>query len=147
MSTPRIDIDLLAGPLPVDVMDAVALGGGQAVFIGRTRDETHDVHGPLLALEYELHEPLVRSILMKLASKACADHALLGVRIRHASGVVPVGGASVVIDVIAAHRAEAFAACRVLIDELKARAPIFKHERWTNSTTWAKGTPPPGAHL
>lgn len=117
------------------------------MFIGRTRDEAHETHGALRALEYELHVPLVRSILMNLAIKACADYGLLGVRIRHASGVVPVGGASVCIDVIAPHRAEAFEGCRRLIDELKTTAPIFKHERWTNASTWARGTPPPGAHV
>ena len=138
-------IHITDGPCPAAEHGASLKTGAQAVFVGRTRAETHPEHGPLLALDYDMHEPLVRNVLEQLAAEAIEAHDALQVHIAHAKGVVPVGEASVVIEVHSAHRAEAFAACRMLIDELKARAPIFKHERWTNPATWAPGTPPPGA--
>ena len=138
-------IEIIDGPLPQAVDAPVDAAGGVARFTGRTRAETHPKHGPLLWLDYELHEPLVRQVLIGLVQTACDTHDVLAISIRHARGMVPVGEASVDIEVHAAHRSNAFAACRELIDGLKARAPIFKHERWAHGTSWATGTPPPEA--
>lgn len=140
-----IDIRISNGPCPTATDPHTNNAGAQATFIGRTRAETHPDHGPLIALHYDMHEPLVRTVLEKLATDAINHHDALHVHIAHAKGTVPVGEASVCIDVHAPHRDEAFNACRMLIDELKAHAPIFKHERWTNAETWATGAPPPGA--
>ncbi len=63
------------------------------------------------------------------------------VRIHHAVGEVPVGEASVLVQVVCGHRAKAFEACRFLIDRLKATAPIWKQELWADGTSWSKGTP------
>jgi molybdopterin synthase catalytic subunit len=49
---------------------------------------------------------------------------------------VPVAEASVIVAASAAHRAEAFAGCRELIDELKRTVPIWKKERWTGGGRW-----------
>jgi len=144
-----IDIRISDGPCPTTTDTHTpphpSSAGAQAIFVGRTRAETHPAHGPLTALDYDMHEPLVRSVLTKLATDAIEHHDALHVHITHAKGTVPVGEASICIEVHAAHRNEAFNACRMLIDELKTHAPIFKHERWANAETWATGTPPPGA--
>lgn len=145
MPTPAITIDIIDGPLPQATDAPVENAGGEARFTGRTRPESHDTNGALLALDYDMHEPLVRTVLMDLATAACQTHAVLSITMRHARGMVPVGEASVEVVVHAAHRSEAFAACRELIDGLKARAPIFKHERWAKGSSWAPGTPPPGS--
>jgi molybdopterin synthase catalytic subunit len=54
----------------------------------------------------------------------------------HRTGEVPVGEASVAICVAAPHRGAAFDACRYVIDELKARAPIWKSERFADGSVW-----------
>ncbi len=54
----------------------------------------------------------------------------------HRVGEVGVGESSVIIAVAAPHRAEAFEACRYAIEELKARAPIWKAERFTDGSVW-----------
>jgi molybdopterin synthase catalytic subunit len=63
----------------------------------------------------------------------------LAVRMHHALGEVPPGEASVLVQVVCGHRDMAFAACRFLIDELKAKAPIWKREQWTDGSTWSAG--------
>ncbi len=61
--------------------------------------------------------------------------------ILHRTGEVPLGEASVLIAIAAEHRGAAFDACRYAIDELKARAPIWKQERFTDGEVWI-GEPP-----
>ena len=133
------------GPCPTQPSLPPAGAGGQAVFVGHTRAESHPKHGALRSLHYTAHEPLALAELARIEQHAIDTHGLLQVRVVHALGDVPVGEASVVIDVHAAHRVNAFAGCRAIIDALKASAPIFKHERWATGDTWAPGTPAPGA--
>ena len=137
-------ITISQGPCDVANTPPPPGAGGQAIFVGRTRAETHPEHGSLAALDYDMHEPLVVSVLHDLAQEAI-DQGALAVTIAHAKGAIPVGEASVCIEVHAGHRSEAFAACRMLIDALKARAPICKREMWAHGTTWKDGTPPPMA--
>ena len=57
----------------------------------------------------------------------------------HRVGTVAVGEPTVVVAVSSAHRADAFEAARYLIDELKARAPIWKKEHWPGGSEWVEG--------
>ena len=59
--------------------------------------------------------------------------------VEHRIGRVEVSQASVAVIVSSAHRAEAFEAARYLIDELKARAPIWKKECWPGGEEWSPG--------
>ena len=59
--------------------------------------------------------------------------------VEHRTGRVDVGGVSVGGAVSSAHRADAFAAARYIIDELKARAPIWKKEHWDGGEQWSEG--------
>ncbi len=126
------------GPLPPA---PPLIGGGVVQFVGRTRSETHPEYGALLHLQYEAHAALAMSELHRISSAAQDQWPLQAIRIRHATGPVAPGQASVDIEVAAAHRDEAFAACRWLIDTLKQQVPIWKHEVWTSGRTWAAGTP------
>ena len=136
--TPQIETQILSGPLqPAPPL----IGGGVAQFVGRTRQETHPEHGPLLHLDYAMNGPLATAELRRLGEEAARKWSLLAVRIRHASGPVAPGQASVDIETAADHRDAAFAACRWIIDTLKQRVPIWKHEVWKSGTTWACGTP------
>jgi molybdopterin synthase catalytic subunit len=125
-------------PLPVDT-PAEFDAGGECVFLGRTRLERHPEHGLLTRLSYETYAELAERTLRDLAGQAIDRWQCRAVRIHHAVGEVPPGEASVLVQVLCRRRAEAFEACRFLIDALKAAAPIWKREEWERGATWAKG--------
>jgi len=102
--------------------------GGVVVFVGRVRpDRTR--RGRVAALEYESHRPLALAALDELERTARRRFGLGGVVLWHRLGTVPVGEPSVIVGAAAGHRATAFAGARFLIEQLKARAPIWKRER------------------
>lgn len=82
---------------------------------------------------------MAERVLTDIAQEAALRHACLLVRIHHSMGEVPPGSASVLVQVVTAHRAAAFDACRYLIDALKSRAPIWKRELWEDGATWSQG--------
>lgn len=138
-TTPQIITALEDGPVSALDLDWPADCGGECVFLGRTRAETHPQHGKLLRLEYEAYEPMVRKCLDQMAQDAAAKWGCRAVRIVHARGVVPLGSASVCIQVATPHRGEAFAACRYLIDRLKHELPVWKREVWERGETFSEG--------
>lgn len=143
---PIIDIQIVNHPVTAGAIEPFPPDcGAECLFLGRTRAETHPTHGRLERLSYEAYEPMAKTVLKQLADDAVRDYKCAAVRIHHAVGDVPLGEASVLIQVAAGHRAEAFAACRLLIDRLKKEAPIWKREAWSDGTTWSKGAPAPGA--
>jgi molybdopterin synthase catalytic subunit len=97
--------------------------GGVVVFIGATRAEA--ARRTVAALEYDAHEALALAEMARIADDL---HARYGARVAmlHRLGRVEPGQPSVVVAAGAAHRAEAFAACRDGIDRLKASVPIWK---------------------
>lgn len=111
------------------------------MFLGRTRRERHARHGELRTLVYEAYQPLAVQVLRAMADEAVTRWGCLAVRIHHTVGEVPLGEASVLVQVACPHRDHAFAACRFLIDELKSRAPIWKREQWQDGSTWSRGSP------
>lgn len=113
--------------------------GGECVFLGRTRRDRHSKHGGLVRLSYEAYVPMAEQVLRELAQQAVSEFGCLAVRVVHALGEVPVGAASVMVQVACGHRGEAFEACRFLIDRLKTEAPIWKREVWEDGTTWSAG--------
>lgn len=145
MSESAIDILFTSGPVEYLAPPVMAAGGGECVFLGRTRGEVHDRHGSLQMLRYTAYESMARRVLESLAGVAVKDHGALFVRIHHSMGQVPVGQASVLIQVVCGHRDKAFDACRMLIDRLKSEAPIWKSEVWADGTTWSRGLEVPHA--
>ncbi len=101
------------------------------------------------ALEYEALEPMALAILAEIADEIATRFGVERLAIVHRTGEVPLGEASVAIVACAPHRAAAFAAAAYAIDETKARAPIWKAERFADGHVWI-GTParegplPPG---
>jgi len=137
---PTIDVQLADGPVDAAPFRPFPQpAGAECVFLGRTREETHPRHGRLVRLSYEAFRPMAERVLRDLAERAAERFGCLSVRIAHAVGDVPPGEASVVVQVVAGHRAEAFDACRNLIDRLKLEAPIWKREVWEDGTTWSTG--------
>lgn len=137
-------------PLSVDeVLRAVSHpeAGGVALFTGVVRN--HDRGQGVTRLTYTAH-PSAQAELRRVTEKIVADHDVRGVAAVHRLGTLGVGDLAVVVAVASPHRAEAFTACRALIDELKAAVPIWKHQElatggseWVNSE-WAD-TGPDGA--
>ncbi len=105
--------------------------GGLATFLGLTRRESD--RRAYRAIEYVAYAALAEREITAITREAEVRFGA-SVRIRHRTGVVPVGEASVGIAASAAHRAEAFAACRYAIDELKARVPIWKRAHFADGT-------------
>jgi len=102
--------------------------GGVVVFAGRVRPDRVR-GGRVTALEYEAHVPVARATLVELERVARRRFEAQRVVVWHRLGTVPVGEISVIIGVAAGHRAPAFAAARFLIEQLKAKVPIWKVER------------------
>jgi molybdopterin synthase catalytic subunit len=133
----RAVIRLLAirdAPLSVDeVLAAVSdpAAGGVALFVGTVRD--HDGGRLVTALEYSAH-PAAIDQLRAVAEKVAADYPVRALAAVHRVGDLVVGDLAVVVGVGCPHRAEAFAACHRLIDELKMTVPIWKHQLFADGT-------------
>ena len=112
--------------------------GGQAIFLGTTRAQpAADAGRELVALDYEAFEPMALRQFQEMAAQARGKWPIVRLVIWHRTGRVEVGAPSVLIAVCTPHRAEAFEACRWLIDTLKARATIWKKQVWSDgSGSW-----------
>jgi molybdopterin synthase catalytic subunit len=125
-------IDLVPGPIPLLDAHRFVCGdtslGGIVTFCGTTRLDPDPQHGPLVHLEYQVYEGMARRQLDALATEARSRWSVGRLVLLHRVGVVPPGEVSVLIAVACPHRAEAFAACRWLIDTLKKDVPIWKRD-------------------
>jgi molybdopterin synthase catalytic subunit len=101
--------------------------GGLALFAGAVRDTDHD--RDVTALSYSAH-PSAEAELRRVAEVIAEKFPVLGIAAVHRVGDLEIGDLSVVVAVACPHRAEAFDACRALIDLLKASVPIWKHQRF-----------------
>jgi molybdopterin synthase catalytic subunit len=111
--------------------------GGTALFIGTVRNHDHD--RPVDELTYEAHPDALKH-LREVAERICADLPVTALAAVHRTGPLVIGDAAVIVGVAAAHRDVAFAACRRLIDELKAEVPIWKHQHFTDGASEWVGT-------
>lgn len=105
--------------------------GGIALFLGTTRAET-TAGRRLIALDYEAYAGMALSQMRDLARKARERWPVRRLAILHRTGRVPLGQPSVIIAVSTPHRADAFDACRWIIDTLKADVAIWKKEVWSD---------------
>jgi molybdopterin synthase catalytic subunit len=124
---------------PIDaarVSAAVAdpTSGATVTFVGTTRD--HNDGRSVTRLEYEAYPEMALAEMRKIGETARQRWPIAKVAIVHRIGVVPIGEASVVIAVSAAHRAPAFAACHFAIDRLKEVVPIWKKEHFEGGEVW-----------
>jgi molybdopterin synthase catalytic subunit len=81
------------------------------------------------------------SEMHKIAAQACEKWQIQGIAIHHRVGVLEIGDAAVVIAVSTPHRAEAFEACKWVIDTLKQSVPIWKKEIFEDGEVWAAAHP------
>jgi MoaE-MoaD fusion protein len=89
-------------------------------------------------LEYEAYAEMAERQMAEIVSQAVHRHGLCAAAAEHRVGIVPLSEPSVAIAVSAPHRDAAFAGAREIIDEIKARAPIWKKEEGE----WVRGVSP-----
>lgn len=103
--------------------------GGIAFFVGAVRD--HDHGRAVSELRYSAH-PSAEDILRGVVEKAVAQYEVRAVSAVHRVGDLGIGDIAVVVAVACPGRADAFAACREIIDEIKHEVPIWKDQRFTS---------------
>lgn len=125
---------------PIDIKDFEAVSpadGALCLFLGVVRSE--NAGKPVLHLDYEAYEEMALPLMQEIAAEAKRKWKLTQIRLVHRLGRLEIGEASVAVAVTAAHRGEAFDACRYLIDALKATVPIWKKEFHADGAVWLEG--------
>ncbi len=121
-------------PLALDALAELVSdprAGAVVTFTGVTREVSH--------LDYEAYLPMAERQLREIVEAAIERHGLCAAAAEHRIGTVPLSQASVAVAASAPHRGQAFDGAREIIDEIKARASIWKREQGT----WVQGAIPP----
>lgn len=152
--TPRRILELRSEPFPPDMLPgliarlATPADGAVVTFLGVTRatpgtpapgqeaEAERHAGRAVESLDYEALEPLALRVLVEIANEIESRFGVERLAIVHRTGSVPLGAASVAIVACSAHRADAFAAASYAIEETKARAPIWKAERFADGHVW-----------
>jgi molybdopterin synthase catalytic subunit len=130
-------VDLRDCPLSVDEARSHVThsgSGGVAIFLGVVRDENEG--RAVMRLEYSAYASMARSEMQRIAEEI--EREVQGARVCaiHRLGDLAVGDLAIVCAASAPHRGEAFQACRLLIDRIKARVPIWKREHGPDGAAW-----------
>jgi MoaE-MoaD fusion protein len=131
-------IRVTAEPLDLALLSAAVRdprAGAVVCFEGVTREVGR--------LEYEAYAEMAEPRLRAIAAEEAERHGLCAVAVEHRTGTVALGEPSVIVAVSAAHRGEAFAGARAIIDRVKAEAPIWKVEVAHDGARRVEGTLPP----
>jgi MoaE-MoaD fusion protein len=130
--------------------------GALVLFVGQTRatpgtpapgqeeEAARHARSRVTALEYEAFEEMTLSVLRQIGAEIVARFGVRRLAMIHRVGRVALGEPSVVICAAAPHRGAAFDACRYAIEELKARAPIWKSEQYEDGSVWIGAPARPG---
>lgn len=124
---------------PIDTLaliDAVTRDsdGALALFAGVVRN--HDKGRSVTEIFYDAYRPMAEKEMAKIVESVSASHPDVRVRAVHRLGLLKVGDASIVIACASPHRAEAFHACREVIERVKETVPIWKKERGPDGEEW-----------
>lgn len=128
---------------PLDVQEVVAAladdaSGGLTLFVGAVRD--HDGGKDVTGLEYSAH-PSALDRLRDVCDEVAEEYGVRALAAVHRTGTLAIGDAAVIVATATAHRGDAFAASRALIDRLKQTVPIWKHQVFADGTDEWVGTP------
>jgi molybdopterin synthase catalytic subunit len=137
-------IDLIETPLEdypwrERLNQAAGSFGAVVAFEGLVRNDLLGGDDFVTALSFDAYRPMAIAALHKLAAEARERWPIQAMVMLHRLGTVPAGEVCVVTAVAAGHREEAFAACKYLIDTLKATVPIWKKEITASSSHWVEG--------
>ncbi|HVT34756.1 MAG TPA: molybdenum cofactor biosynthesis protein MoaE [Nevskiaceae bacterium] len=124
--------------LPLQLPSLLAEGeypqcGGLAVFGGAVRN--HHEGKPVLRLRYTAYRPLAERLMREIEQHARRHYGLPHCRVQHRIGLLNIGDVAIYCVTRAPHRAEAFDACRWVVDEVKHRVPIWKEEFYADGSS------------
>ncbi len=131
MSCPSFQIS--AEPLEIDALKKQLLdahAGALATFEGWVRN--HNEGQPVERLEYSSYPALANKEGQRIIAEALEKFEIGAAVAQHRVGLLEIGGIAVWVGVSAAHRGAAFDACRYIIEEIKARVPIWKKEYYSS---------------
>jgi molybdopterin synthase catalytic subunit len=133
---------------PIDASDVLAAAGSPQdgavlLFLGIVREENEG--RPVTGMRYDAYDSMAERVLNEIAREAVERFGVTRLAAVHRTGDLEIGDTSVAIAVSTPHRADAFSACRHLIDELKRRLPIWKKEHYVEGSRWLDGSTPPVA--
>ena len=117
---------------PVDVAALAAqvassAAGAVVTFIGAVRDHDTPGRGTVVLLRYEAH-PAAAEVMRRVCDEIAAEHPDAVIAAEHRVGDLGVGDVALGVAAAAAHRREAFAAAEALVERVKARLPVWKHQ-------------------
>jgi molybdopterin synthase catalytic subunit len=130
-------VDLREGALSLDEATSNvthAGAGGIATFIGMVREQSEG--RAVSRLDYSAYDSMAKKEMIKIATDIEAEIAGVSLSVLHRLGTLKVGDIAVICAASAPHRGEAFEACRLLIDRIKSRVPIFKREWGPDGAAW-----------
>jgi molybdopterin synthase catalytic subunit len=128
-----------AGALTGGLRDQAA--GACATFEGWVRNRNEGQ--PVQALDYEAYAPLAEKEGERILAEARAKFPILKAQCVHRTGALALGDLAIWVGVAAEHRGAAFDACRYIIDQAKARVPIWKREHYASGVTeWINAADP-----
>jgi molybdopterin converting factor subunit 1 len=136
-SGPARHVLLSPDPLSLDRCIAAVSGpgmGGIVTFTGMVRRQSRGV--TVEKLEYEAYGTMAVREMTRLCDEIEAEVAGARLAVEHRTGTLQIGDIAVVIAAAAPHRAEAFTACRAMIDRLKESVPIWKKEFGDDGSEW-----------
>ena len=137
VTTDPLDLGELVSAVLAPQPGAPAAGPGAITsFLGIVRDL--NAGRRVLRLEYEGYEALAVRVFERIGAETTERWAAR-VALHHRLGTLQIGEASVMIAASSAHRADAFAACRYVIERVKQIAPIWKHEFFEGGDVWIEG--------
>lgn len=108
--------------------------GAYVLFEGVVRD--HHEGKPVESIFYDAYRPMAEKEMEKVVREVESQFPMVALAVLHRLGQLVVGDASIAIVAASAHRAEAFAACRMCIDRIKETVPIWKKERGPDGEEW-----------
>lgn len=122
---------------PIDVAEHEALvdhrsAGAVVSFSGVVRD--HDGGRTVTRLEYSAHPSAAQTLADVAAEVAAGADGVRAIAVSHRIGVLQIGDAALVAAVSADHRAAAFQTCALLVDTVKERLPVWKHQFFADGT-------------
>ena len=136
VTTEPLDLDALVRMIGAEAAGEPVGPGAVITFAGVVRNA--NAGRRVLRLEYEGYEPLAVRALERIGREV-ADRWKVRLAVHHRLGTLEIGEASVIIAVASPHRADAFAACRYVIERIKQIVPIWKHEFFEGGDVWIEG--------
>jgi molybdopterin synthase catalytic subunit len=131
---------------PIDTAALLARVGGREdgatlLFLGTVREQ--NLGRPVRGMRYEAYVEMAEPVLAGIARETAAACGSDRIAVEHRIGELEIGEVSVAIAVSTPHRAQAFDACRAVIETIKERLPVWKHEHYLDGdAAWVPGREP-----